>query len=148
MSETVHATAVLVGTLGVLIRGASGAGKSRLALALIERGGRLVADDRVHLSACHGRLVATAPAAISGRLELRGRGIITVPHERSVVIRLVVDMVEESGVERLPEEQELSTTLLGIMLPRQPTSAASGDALVLVGAALRALTPQCNMGLR
>ena len=62
MSETVHATAVLVGADGVLIRGESGAGKSALALALIERGARLIADDRLMLSACHGRLVATRAA--------------------------------------------------------------------------------------
>ena len=77
MSETVHATAVLVGADGVLIRGASGAGKSALALALIERGARLVADDR---AACSPPATAAssrrAPAAIAGRIELRGRGVI------------------------------------------------------------------------
>jgi serine kinase of HPr protein (carbohydrate metabolism regulator) len=148
MSETLHGTAVLAGSNGVLIRGASGAGKSRLAFALIERGARLVADDRVHVSACHGRLVATGPDAIAGRLELRGRGIIAVPHEQSAVIRLVVDLVEEAELERLPEAAELSATLLGVALPRQPVPAASGDALMLVQAALRALPPHCNMGLR
>ena len=76
MSETVHATAVLVGADGVLIRGESGSGKSALALALIERGARLIADDRLTLSGCHGRIVATAPGATAGLIELRGRGIV------------------------------------------------------------------------
>jgi serine kinase of HPr protein (carbohydrate metabolism regulator) len=136
MSETVHATAVLVGADGVLIRGESGAGKSALALALIERAGRLIADDRLTLSACHGRIVATAPVSISGKIELRGRGIIDVPHEPSGVIRLVVDIVSEDRVERMPEPHNLSTTLLGITLPRQPVPSAADHAARLIESAL------------
>jgi serine kinase of HPr protein (carbohydrate metabolism regulator) len=139
MSETVHATALLVGRHGVLIRGASGAGKSMLALRLIEAGGRLVADDRVHLSACHGRVIATAPAPISGMIELSGHGILRVPHERSAVIRLVVDWVAEEALDRLPEAAELRVDILGASLPRQPVAGDSERALVLVQAALRSL---------
>src|SRR5688572_192741 len=98
MSETIHATAVLAGADGVLIRGPSGSGKSMLAFALVQRGARLISDDRVHLSACHGRLIATAPGLISGKLELRGRGLMEVPHERSAVIRLLVDMEEGAAL--------------------------------------------------
>ena len=148
MSETVHGTAVLAGTQGVLIRGPSGAGKSTLAASLIGQGARLVADDRVHLSVCHGRVVASAPAAIAGMMELRGRGIVAVPHERSAVIRLLVDLVSETEIDRLPESDQLEGTLLGVRLPRQPVPAASHQAMILVEAALRALAPQCNMGLR
>ena len=63
-APTVHASAVLAGARAVLIRGAPGAGKSRLALALIQAAqtgllpfARLVGDDRVHLEAHHGRLL-------------------------------------------------------------------------------------------
>jgi HPr kinase/phosphorylase len=140
MSQAVHATAVLVGAEGVLIRGESGAGKSLLGLALIERGARLIADDRLMLSACHGRLIATAPAAIAGRIELRGRGVITKPHEQGGVIRLVADIVEEEGLERMPEPYDLSTALLGITLPRQPVPGAPDHAVRLIEAALAALT--------
>jgi serine kinase of HPr protein (carbohydrate metabolism regulator) len=139
MSETVHGTAVLVGADGVLVRGASGAGKSTLAALLIGRGARLVADDRVHLSACHGRLLATAPASISSMMEMRGRGLQSVAHERTVVIRLLVDMLPEIDMERLPDAAELSARLLGVRLPRQPVPAASDRASILVEAALRAL---------
>jgi serine kinase of HPr protein (carbohydrate metabolism regulator) len=148
MSETVHGTAVLVGAQGVLIRGASGSGKSSLALALVASGGLLVADDRVHLSACHGRLVATAVAATAGRIELRGRGLVTVPHERSAVIRLIIDLVDEADLERLPQNHQMSAVLLGVTLPRQPAPAASDHALVLARAALQALGPRGDTGLR
>jgi serine kinase of HPr protein (carbohydrate metabolism regulator) len=148
MSETVHGTAVLAGAHGVLIRGDSGAGKSALAAELIAGGARLVADDRVHISAVHGRIVAAAPAAVAGRIELRGRGLVPVPYERSAVIRLVVDFLGAEALERLPEDAQLICELLGVALPCQPVPAVPGRALILVEAALRALLPQCNMGLR
>ena len=148
MSESVHATALLVGADGVLIRGESGAGKSALALALIERGARLIADDRLTLSACHGRLLATAPAATAGRIELRGRGLATVPHEQSGVIRLVADIVGEEGLERMPEPHHLSVMLLGIALPRQPVPGATERAVRLVASAFAAFTPSDDGGLR
>jgi serine kinase of HPr protein (carbohydrate metabolism regulator) len=139
---------VLAGSQGVLIRGSSGSGKSMLAAALISRGAKLVADDRVHLSACHGRLVATAPAAIAGILELRGRGLISVPLERSAVIRLLVDIVAGEQLERHPATEELLGTVLGVCLPRQPVPGAVECALILVDAALAALPAGRDMGLR
>lgn len=148
MSEAVHATAVIFGATGVLIRGASGAGKSALALALIEQGGRLIGDDRIMLSACNGRLVATAPDAVAGQIELRGRGIVNVPHEQGAVIGLVADILDEEGLERMPEPHQLTTTLLGIALPRQPVAGRTGEALRLVHAAIVALKSQSDGGLR
>lgn len=145
MSETVHGTAVLVGADGVLIRGESGAGKSALALALIERGGRLIADDRLTLSALNDRVVASAPQATLGKIELRGLGVISVPHERSGVIRLVADIVDEEGLERMPEQHQLSTTLVGIALPRQPVPTATDRAVRLVEAALSASKSHLRM---
>jgi serine kinase of HPr protein (carbohydrate metabolism regulator) len=139
VSEWVHGTAVLARANGILIRGRSGTGKSQLAALLIARGARLVADDRVHLSACHGRIIATALSAAGGMLELRGRGIVHVPHERSAVVRLVLDIVDESALARLPEADHLFAALLGVRLPRQPVPAAPAQALMLVDAALATL---------
>jgi serine kinase of HPr protein (carbohydrate metabolism regulator) len=147
MSETVHGTAVLVGASGVLIRGESGTGKSALALALIERGGRLIADDRLTLSNCNGRLVASAPRATAGLVELRGRGLLSLPHEQSGVIRLVVDIVEDEGLERMPEGDQLTITLLGVALDRQPVPAATDRALPLVAASIAALAERPGKGL-
>jgi serine kinase of HPr protein (carbohydrate metabolism regulator) len=148
MSETVHATAVLVGAAGVLIRGEPGAGKSALALALIERGGRLIADDRLTLTVCHERVIASAPQATLGLIELRGRGVIKVPHERAGVIRLIADIVDEEGLERMPDEHQLSAAIAGIVLPRQPIPAATEPAVRLVQAALDASKSQPVKGLR
>jgi RNase adaptor protein for sRNA GlmZ degradation len=96
----VHATTVEVEGTGVLIRGPSGSGKSDLALRLIDRGWRLVADDRVALSACDGRLHAAAPATIAGLIEVRGVGLCK---EASVPapVALAIDLA--APPDRLPE---------------------------------------------
>jgi HPr kinase/phosphorylase len=65
--------------IGVLIRGASGIGKSECALGLIERGYSLVADDVTRITSLEGReLMATAPALTRNHMEVRGIGIINI----------------------------------------------------------------------
>lgn len=136
---TIHASAVLFGARAVLIRGPSGSGKSRLARALIDSAGtanfaRLVADDRVHVAACGGRLVASAPAALQGLMEVRGVGICRMPFEPAAVVGLVVDLAE-AGAERLPPEAQRRTVLAGVAVPRLAV-APGEDALPAVRAAL------------
>jgi HPr kinase/phosphorylase len=75
---------------GVLILGPSGSGKSDLALRLIAAGAELVADDRTDLFVRAGRLFARAPARIAGLLEVRGVGILALPHARQAPVALVV----------------------------------------------------------
>ena len=65
--------------LGVLITGDSGVGKSETALELVQRGHRLIADDRVDVYAQdEERLVGEPPAILRNLMELRGVGIIDV----------------------------------------------------------------------
>src|SRR5258708_7063293 len=65
--------------IGVLIRGASGIGKSETALGLIERGYSLVADDVTRITSLEGReLMATAPDLTRNHMEVRGIGIINI----------------------------------------------------------------------
>jgi serine kinase of HPr protein (carbohydrate metabolism regulator) len=123
-STTVHASAVLVGRRAVLIRGPSASGKSRLALELIEAGrigtvlfARLVADDRVHLEAVGGRLLARPAAALAGLIEVRGVGLLRVAHEPSAVVGFVVDLAAADAV-RLPEPDKRRADIDGILLPR------------------------------
>ena len=137
MAETVHASAVLVGTRAVLIRGPAGTGKSRLALALIDAGragrlrfARLVADDRVELAAAGGRLIASAPENIRGLLEVRGLGVRRLAAEPRAVVGLVVDL-QAADAERLPAGAALSAEINGITLPRLPV-APGADPLPLV----------------
>lgn len=119
---TVHASAVLIGGRAVLIRGASGAGKSVLALSAMgdaaARGldAALISDDRVVLEALNGRLVARAAPEIAGRAELRGLGLVTVPHEAAGVVGLVVDIVWEQPP-RLPDGVDETIVVDGIELP-------------------------------
>ena len=133
---SIHANCVVAGEAGVLIRGASGAGKSRLSEAIIERAqakglfARLVADDRTLVAAHGGRLVARAPAAIAGLIERRGVGICQTPHLSAAVVRLVVDI--EPDAERLPTENARRTVLDGIDLPRLVTAPRDPEAAGMV----------------
>ncbi|MDO8534252.1 MAG: HPr kinase/phosphatase C-terminal domain-containing protein [Xanthobacteraceae bacterium] len=142
---TVHASCVLVGRSAVLIRGPSGSGKSRLAEALLEAGRSgllphawLVADDRVRLIPAHGRLVAAAPDAIRGQIEVRAFGIRRRECEPLALVGLVVDL-EAQDAARLPEPGGLKTEILGIMLSRLPVGPGE-QALPPVLAALFPIT--------
>lgn len=119
---SIHASCVLAGAGAVLIRGASGSGKSRLALELIqaaERGelpfARLVADDRTHLEAANGRLLARPAPNLAGLLELRHIGIRPLPFEPVATVQLVVDLSPTAV--RFPECGSELTEIAGIRLP-------------------------------
>lgn len=140
MQDTrIHATTVAIGEAGVLIRGASGAGKSSLGLALIDaarrdgRFARLVADDRTALSARGSRLLARPVAPLDGLIERRGLGLTPEPHQPAVVVRLIVDL---SGSEptRMPEPEDLVDRLEGIDLPRLTVAGRAGDERLVLAA--------------
>lgn len=97
-----HASCVALGARrAVLILGPSGSGKSALALQLIALGARLVADDRTLLRPDGTSLIASAPAAIAGRIEARGVGLIDLPHLHEATVTLAVDM-RTPETDRLP----------------------------------------------
>jgi HPr kinase/phosphorylase len=101
----VYGTSVALGGDGILLQGPSGSGKSDLALRLIDAGALLVADDQTELTVLGDALRMTAPAAIAGRIEVRGVGILRVPSVASAILRLVVALVPPERIERLPEPQ-------------------------------------------
>jgi HPr kinase/phosphorylase len=104
MSEVnIHASCVAIGRRGVLLLGKSGAGKSDLALRLIDQGATLVADDRSILFVEKGVLHARAPASIKGLLEIRGLGIVALPARAKVRIALAVRLGREDT--RLPTQR-------------------------------------------
>jgi len=78
---------------------------------------RLVADDRVHIEAHHGRLVARSPAALGGLLEVRGIGVVPMSHELAAVVGLVVDL-QPDAPSRMPEPEDSIVSILGVDLPR------------------------------
>lgn len=121
-----HGTALVVGEAGVLIRGASGAGKTTLALQLVHaaarRGlfARLVGDDRIALAAVGARLIMRPHPAIAGLVERRWQGIEPFPHEPAAVLALVVDLVDadRDPLPRLPEPADRTVELTGFVAPR------------------------------
>jgi HPr kinase/phosphorylase len=133
--ESIHASAIVVGEAGVLIRGPSGSGKSSLALALLalarDQGifASLVGDDRVSVLRSHHRIVASGARNILGLIERRGVGILTAPVESRVVLRLVIDLlVEGEQRARAPEEEDLRIVMHGINVARMAFEAGVGPA--------------------
>ncbi len=137
MSGTVHASVALVGGRGVLVRGASGSGKSSLLLALISSANAtLVADDRAHLRVESGRVIAHAPDAIAGLMEIRGVGIVRRTHAASAAVDLVVDLLPLADCPRLPDADEAHAMLEGIAVPRIFIAVGAHDGVARVMAVL------------
>ncbi|HKT14846.1 MAG TPA: HPr kinase/phosphatase C-terminal domain-containing protein [Allosphingosinicella sp.] len=113
-SETLHASCVAKDGAAILIAGRSGAGKSDLALRLIDRGASLVSDDYTLVRRVSGRLVASSPPAISGKMEVRGLGLVDFETADDVTICLYVDLDRE--VERLPELID-TIVIAGVSVP-------------------------------
>ena len=112
---TVHGTTVDLDGTAILLRGPSGSGKSDLALRLMEGGAVLVSDDQTCLRVNGTTLTASAPPVIAGMIEVRGIGLLRVPHHDDVTLGLVVDMTDPLRVERLPDDR--SVTYLDIAVP-------------------------------
>lgn len=115
-----HASALIIGEHGLILLGASGAGKSALALALIEaeaaRGGfaRLIGDDRVLVEARGGRLIARSHRAIAGQVEARGAGIFGVPFLAAARLHGVLKL--EADPARMPPDAD-HYRIEGVSLP-------------------------------
>ena len=77
-STSVHASLVEIYSMGVMILGQSGIGKSETTLELIKKGHRLIADDRIDITYVRDELFGEAPELLSGMMEVRGIGIIDV----------------------------------------------------------------------
>ncbi len=129
------------GWRGVLIEGASGSGKSDLALRCLTHGFRLVADDRTLLWVCEGRLYGRAPAPIAHLIEARGLGVTPEPARALSEVHLIVRCLQTAeGQDRAPDPA--SRTLLGVVRPLIavcPLEASASEkvvrALSLLGAA-------------
>jgi HPr kinase/phosphorylase len=139
-----HGTCVSVGGEGVLILGEPGSGKSSLALRLIDEPGygvsgvlqrsELVADDQVIVTRDQDRLLASAPATLHGKLEIRGLGIIDLVTSPSVALVLIVKLQNHSVIERLPDIATFD--ILGMALPLVEIDAKMASAPARIRAAL------------
>lgn len=140
----VRATCVSLDGVGVLLRGPSGCGKSDLALRLLAHSGSLVADDYTDLTVREGRLYATAPAAIAGLIEIRGVGVAAICHIVEVEVRLVIDLVTPSEVERMPEKQWCEV-VTGIFVCRFALAAFEASATAKVAMAVQVVTNRLQL---
>ena len=102
----IHASCVRWQNKGILLLGNSSQGKSTGALALIEKGAVLVADDYVELSKKNNDIIATCPQTISGKIEVRGIGIISMDFSTQTNVDFVIDCVKDfASVPRMPDKK-------------------------------------------
>lgn len=132
-SETIHASTVALDGRAVLITGPSGSGKSDLALRLLDRGFTLVSDDQTLIRRTGDQLIASAPANIAGKLEIRGLGIVEMDTASDVPVALLVELT--SDIPRLPDESR-ERPILGVPLPLVSIDAMTASAASKVAIAL------------
>ena len=123
----IHGSCIAVDGLGVLLLGAPGAGKSDLVLRLLDhqgsgisgrlRAAQLVADDQIVIERQGECLVASAPPPLSGKLEVRGLGIVKVPVIPHAPLMLAVRLTDSDEIERLPDLQISRFDILGTSVP-------------------------------
>lgn len=141
-----HGSCVAIGERGVLLLGPPGSGKSDLLLRLLDQPGygingklktaRLVADDQVIVSRGGMGLEAHAPAAIAGKLEVRGLGIVDVPHAERTRLGLAVKLVPVREIERMPDLERAGFDVLGMVVPLVLVDPSQASAPARVRAAL------------
>jgi len=132
-SETLHCSTVALDGRAVLISGPSGSGKSDLALRLLDRGFMLVSDDQTIVRKEGERLIASAPATIKGKLEIRGVGIVDMETAADVPAALFVELTSE--IQRLPDDSR-ERMVLGVPLPLISVDAMTASAASKVALAL------------
>jgi serine kinase of HPr protein (carbohydrate metabolism regulator) len=137
-TETLHASCVAIDGRAVLIEGRSGEGKSDLALRLIDRGAVLVSDDYTICTRTAGKLYGAAPATIAGKIEVRGIGIVELPHVERAPIALMVTILDAPP--RIPEGPR-THRIAGVEIPQVALPALEPSAPVKVELALRQLAP-------
>lgn len=136
-SETIHASCVAIGGRAVLIEGRSGEGKSDLALRLIDRGAALVSDDQTICLRQEGALLACPPATIAGKIEVRGVGILEMPHEERVPVTLLIAILDAPP--RFPEDRR-TRRVAGIDVPVLALAALEPSAPIKVELALKQIS--------
>lgn len=103
-STIIHGTAVAIDGQAALMVGASGTGKSSLALQLIALGGAVVADDQVEVAAKGESIFVSRPDTLPELIEARGFGLLPVPMAGPARLAIIVDL-DKQETARMPEER-------------------------------------------
>lgn len=104
--KLIHGSCVSIDDQGVLLLGPSGSGKSDLCLRLLDDGAVLIGDDQLELDRRGEAIFARPPVKLAGMLEVRGFGILRdIAFSKETQIRLVVSLIAQKDVERLPQPQ-------------------------------------------
>lgn len=109
-----HASAVALNEDAVLIIGASGAGKSSLALRLMALGATLVGDDRVEVTLADNTLFVSPAPELAGLIEARGVGVLNAEYAKVAKATLIVDL-DRTEADRIPQRH--SNVVLDVSLP-------------------------------
>lgn len=134
--ETLHVSSVAIDGRAVLIEGESGAGKSDLALRLIDRGATLISDDYTLLQRAGGELIASPPDTISGKIEVRGLGVLETPYVEKIPVALLIRLTD--APERLPLADEVRR-IAGLDIREVAVDSRTASAPIKVELALRHL---------
>lgn len=140
-----HASMVVLADRGIVITGPSGVGKTQLALALICHAdtqglfGRLVADDQIFLTGHRDSLLASAPATISGLVEVRGVGPVGTPFEAKAPVDLIVQLSDSGQSARFPQRE--THDIMGCNVPLLELATANGNEAVAAVLARLSMEP-------
>jgi serine kinase of HPr protein (carbohydrate metabolism regulator) len=128
-SETVQAACVAVNGRAVLIESRSDEARIDLVLRMIDRNAVLVADDSTICQRQDGVLLASAPVASRGRIEVRGLGVVELSYAERVPVDLLVVILDSPP--RFPEDQS-KRRVAGIDVPVLPLTALDPAAPIKV----------------
>lgn len=149
-----HGVFMEISGLGVLIRGSAGIGKSEVALELITRGHRLVADDAPCFQARGEEVTGSCPRRLFGLLEVRGIGILDIRElfgsnalKARKYLRLIVDLYPADGGRTIGPDERLfgdrgSEAVAGLSIPVWRLPVAPGRNLAVL---LEAIVRQRNL---
>lgn len=113
-SSTLHANAVVIDRIGLLVIGAAKSGKSSLCDQLVGESSsvpsysRWIADDQVKLTVTSNRLLAQPAPSIEGKAEIHHLGIVRTSIQSAAVIDFVVELLPERQIDRMPELSHVS----------------------------------------